>query len=806
MNRDWIKLMKKMSATKDKKGIGKQNPSSVQTQIVKYGQSEWQTQGEQVPVQQSSSWQVQGNQSHSGQNSGYQNQESQSHHQYSGDHTQESQSHFHQNTGLQSEAVQASPYQSSGLETQLTQAIPHQNNGLENQGAQASLHQNDGLQMQEAHTSQHQSSGLEMQGTQLSPYQNSGLQTQGVQTSPHQNNGFQNQGFSQNNGWQAQGTQSQLLQNGGSQTHGNQTYQNRNSYLQAKGNQFPPYQSIGWGNDGIHQKKNEQNASGLQGEMQNKQSQGQFQQSSAVTKGGQGQTNSNGPKLTEQTQNQAFSTENLGPLNTNIVSNENIFRSIYQDCSDVIFRPFLIGKEKALLIYIEGMTNIEELDTNVLCRLMESSENDDTTDIRHLILKKVSISNVREIKTFSEAIHEISLGNPVIILDRQNIGISLGLSKWEKRAIEQPEAEMVVKGPREGFVETLSVNTSLLRRKVRSPRLKIQILEIGRATKTNVAIVYLEGTIDKTLIEEAKNRLSRIDVDGIIDSGMVEQFIEDNPYSPFPQVLETERPDVVIANLLEGRLAILVDGSPFVIVVPISFYSLLQASEDYYTRFLIASAIRWLRYLFLLISLLFPSLYVAVITYHQEMIPTTLLISMAASREQLPFPALVEALIMEVTFEALREAGLRLPKQVGAAVSIVGALVIGEAAVSAGIVSAPMVIVVAITGIASFTIPRYTASISLRMLRFPMIILAGSLGLLGIMLGLIIIIIHLCTLRSFGLPYLSPMAPMKTKEFKDVLIRAPIWKMNTRPRLTGWFNKFRQSAGLKPDPRKGGEK
>jgi hypothetical protein len=499
-------------------------------------------------------------------------------------------------------------------------------------------------------------------------------------------------------------------------------------------------------------------------------------------------------------------TQEQDPLSESLTNNENKFHSIYKDCSDVIFRPFFIGgKDKAILIYIEGLSNIEEIDDNVLSPLMKNTGGE-FNNVNSLIEKRISVSNVKEIKTFSECLQEISSGNPVILMDKRKTGFSLGLSKWEKRSIEEPSAEMVVRGSREAFVETLRVNTSLLRRKIRSPELKMQSMEIGRYTKTKVVIAYMEGIADRTLIEETQNRLSRIEIDGILESGMIEEFIEDNPYSPFPQVLATERPDVVTSSLLEGRVAILVDGTPFSIVVPTTLYSLLQASEDYYGRFLIGTVIRWLRYLFLVISLLFPSLYVAVITYHQEMVPTTLLISMAASREQVPFPALIEALIMEITFEALREAGLRLPKQVGSAVSIVGALVIGEAAVSAGIASAPMVIVVAITGVASFTIPRYSAAIAIRMLRFPMILLAGTLGLLGIMLGVITLVIHLCTLRSFGVPYLSPMAPMKFSDMKDVLIRAPWWKLNTRPHFTGAYNKYRQAPGQKPNPTKGEEK
>ncbi len=492
-------------------------------------------------------------------------------------------------------------------------------------------------------------------------------------------------------------------------------------------------------------------------------------------------------------------------LSNKLSDNEKKFRSIYKNCSDVIFRSFYIGEQvKALLIYIEGLSNIEEIDDSVLTPLINASVGEDYL-IDTLIHKEISTSSVKEVNTFADSIKEISAGNPVILVDQQISGFALGLSKWAKRSVDEPKAETVVRGPREGFIETIGVNTSLLRRRIRSPKLKMKSVEVGEYTKTRIKLAYVDGIVDETVLKETETRINRIDVDSILDSGVLEEFIEDNPNSPFPQTLATERPDVVTAGLLEGRVAVLVDGSPYVLVVPTTFYSLLQASEDYYGRYLIGTAIRWMRYLFLLISLFLPSLYVALVTYHQEMIPTTLLFSIAASRAQVPFPALIEALMMEITFEALREAGLRLPKQVGSAVSIVGALVIGEAAVSAGIVSAPMIIVVALTGVASFTIPRYSASNSIRMLRFPMILLAGTLGLLGIIMGIIVIIIHMASLRSFGVPYLSPMAPMQWGDMKDVLMRAPWWKFNTRPHFSGNYNKYRQTDNQKPSPIRGEE-
>ncbi|MGJ9384412.1 spore germination protein [Salipaludibacillus sp. CF4.18] len=520
-------------------------------------------------------------------------------------------------------------------------------------------------------------------------------------------------------------------------------------------------------------------------------------------------------KKNELTQSQETKQSNLqNALASDLDENITALRSIYENCSDVVFRSFLIeGKDKAVLLYIEGLSNIEELNDNVLIPLMKKSEeqqsnkqtdqqSDSSTSFSE---KKISVSNIKEVQSFSDVINQISSGNPVILIDQKDRGFSVALAKWEKRAIEEPSAESVVRGPREGFIESIGVNIALLRRKIRSPKLKMEEMELGCLTKTSVVLSYIDGVAEQTLIDEAKNRLNRIDIDGILESSYIEEFIEDNPYSPFPQVLNSERVDVISSYLLEGHVAILVDGTPFVLVVPTTFYSLMQASEDYYQRPMLSTAIRWLRYLFIVMSLLLPSLYVAILTYHHEMVPTTLLISMAASREPIPFPALVEAFLMEVMFEALREAGLRLPKQIGAAVSIVGALVIGQAAVEAGIVSAPMVMVVALTGIASFSVPRYNAGMALRMLRFPMLILAGILGLLGIMLGIIAIVTHLCTLRSFGVPYLSPMAPMKARDMKDVMVRLPRWAHTSRPHLTGDYNKYREAPDQKPDPTKGGE-
>lgn len=492
-------------------------------------------------------------------------------------------------------------------------------------------------------------------------------------------------------------------------------------------------------------------------------------------------------------------------LSSDFFQNVEMIHSLYEDCSDVVFRSFLIGdKRKAEVIYIEGLVNVQELEASVLSPMMWNAD-EVPLDVPSWINEKLAVAKVIEVKTVQECIQFISVGQPVLLIEQENQGFALGFAQWEKRSVETPESEVVVKGPREGFTESIGVNLALVRRKIKSPKLKTKSMKIGRSTQTEVVIVYMKEIADETLVEEVHNRLSQIDIDGILESQFIEELIEDNPSTPFPLVYSTERPDACAANLLEGRVAIFVDGTPFVMITPATLLVLLQSSEDYYENWILSTAIRWLRYLFLLITLLLPSLYVAVLSFHQEMVPTRLIMSMASSRENVPFPSIVEAFMMEVTFEALREAGIRLPKQIGSAVSIVGALVIGQAAIQAGLVSPPMVMVVGLTGIASFTIPQHNLGGAFRLLRFPMILLAGTLGLLGVILGILAILTHLCTLRSFGVPYLSPLAPLKISGLKDVLVRAPIWKRSTRPHLTGEYNQYRIGANQKPGPNQGGE-
>ncbi|MNI28282.1 Spore germination protein A1 [compost metagenome] len=304
--------------------------------------------------------------------------------------------------------------------------------------------------------------------------------------------------------------------------------------------------------------------------------------------------------------------------------------------------------------------------------------------------------------------------------------------------------------------------------------------------------MYIQNIASDTIVNEVRLRLDQIDIDSILESGYIEEFIQDRTLTAFATVFNSERPDAIAAGLLEGRVAILVDGTPFVLLVPALFVHFFQSSEDYYQRSDIATLLRLLRYISFFIAMFAPSFYIAISTFHQEMLPTNLLINLAAQREGIPFPAFIEALLMEITYEILREAGVRMPRTVGQAVSIVGTLVIGQSAVQAGIISAVMVIIVSITAISSYVIPASSMSITVRMLRFVFMVLAASFGVYGIMIGVIGLILHLCKLHSFSFPYMSAFAPLNIKDQKDTLFRFPWPKMLTRPNFINIKNKYRQ--------------
>ncbi|MDD9265651.1 spore germination protein [Paenibacillus sp. GCM10023248] len=404
-----------------------------------------------------------------------------------------------------------------------------------------------------------------------------------------------------------------------------------------------------------------------------------------------------------------------------------------------------------------------------------------------------SFGETKAVMDYKEVCYRLLNGDTVIFVDGYAQALSVNTAAEEQRSVEEPMTQSVVRGPRDGFTESIGTNISLIRKRIKSPNLWLESMIIGRVTQTTVSIMYIKGIVNDKIVGEVRQRLERIDIDGILESGNIEELIQDETFTPFPTVYNTERPDVIAAGLLEGRVAILVDGTPFVLEAPVFFTQFFQSAEDYYQRAEFATLIRMLRYVCFFISLMAPSFYIAITTFHQELLPSSLLFNLAAQREGIPFPAFVEALLMEITFEILREAGVRLPKTVGQAVSIVGALVIGQGAVDAGLVSPAMVIVVAITAIANFVIPAFSMGIPVRIIRFILMIFAAMFGLFGITVGLIAMVQHLCSLRSFGVPYMAPMAPFVLDDQKDTIFRMPQWGLFSRPRFISQNNIIREN-------------
>ncbi|MCU6797389.1 spore germination protein [Paenibacillus sp. WQ 127069] len=461
------------------------------------------------------------------------------------------------------------------------------------------------------------------------------------------------------------------------------------------------------------------------------------------------------------------------PIFVTLEENKDYLKHLFADCSDFVIREFTIeGGISAIIVFVDGMVNTQ-FANEAMKSLMILEGHEQLIDA--IVEATLPISQTQKTDNYSDMLISILSGDAGLIVEGNNQALLMGIRGMEKRSINEPETESVIRGPREGFVENIRTNTSMIRRKLKTPHLKMKPMTIGRESNTSIVITYMDDIADPEIVKEVLRRLEKIDIDAVLESGYIEEFIQDSAYSPFPQLQYTERPDTVAAALLQGKVGIIVDGTPFVLIVPFVFTDILQSNEDYYERFQIASLIRILRYIFMVLSLLTPGLYVAITTFHQDLIPTTLLLSIAAAREAIPFPAVVEALIMEITFEGLREAGIRLPKTIGSAVSILGALVVGQAAVQAGIVSAPMVIVVSLTGIASFTIPRFNGAIAIRMLRFPIIIAASIFGMYGILISVLIIIGHMANLRSFGIPYLSPLGPLSVGDLMDTAVRPPLW-------------------------------
>ncbi|OKP91577.1 spore gernimation protein GerA [Paenibacillus helianthi] len=464
--------------------------------------------------------------------------------------------------------------------------------------------------------------------------------------------------------------------------------------------------------------------------------------------------------------------------------------------SDVHFREFMVYgfNVQAVLIFIDGMQDEGLINKQVLQVLMQDlkvdSEAITLSSIKEKILPLTELSEINELEKLQE---KILFGYTALIIEGMSTALLVGLPSGSKRAITEPVSEGLLRGPRISFSEVLSENTSMLRRQGLNKNLEMKLYEVGTSIKRKLVVAYINDIVNPELLQEVKDRISKIDMDFIAESGYVEQLIEDNYMSPFQQTQNTERPDRVINSLLEGRIAILLDGTPFALIVPVTFSMLLQSPEDYYERWLPGTMYRILRFFTAFLALLSPALYISFISFHPGLIPTQLAITIIQTRQGVPFPSVIEVMILEVSIEILREAGIRLPKPIGPAMGIVGGLIIGDAAVAAGIVSPFLVIVVAVTAISSFSVPMYSTGITLRILRFAGMLFASVLGMFGTILFFLLIIIHLSKLKSFGVPYVTPFAPIRFSDWKDLYVRAPLSLMKRRPEMMKTQKKKRRS-------------
>lgn len=465
-------------------------------------------------------------------------------------------------------------------------------------------------------------------------------------------------------------------------------------------------------------------------------------------------------------------------------------KTVFKDCSDVVFRELDVQMDHtvhATLIYLDGMVDRVTLHDNILKSLMHIEKIDYPKELssahRLSRLKNIDllVGEVKEEKYMYALVNSVLSGDVLFLMEGVDQALIINGRGWDSRSVGEPNTESVIRGPREGFVENLRTNTTLVRRRLKDPNLKIKMVKLGKKTNTDIAIMYLQGVAKDEILKEVEKRLNTANLDGIFESGYIEEFIEDNPYSPFPQVVITERPDRVAGNLLEGRIAIFVDGSPFVSIVPATIAQFYQSPEDYYERAIFGSAVRIVRIISFLVATTATSLYVALVAFHQHLIPGEIVLSVAQARTGVPFPTIMEALFMELVIELVREASIRLPGSIGQVIGIVGALVIGQSAVDAKLASPILVIIVAITAISSYIVPQFSTSYSVRFVRFPMILAAGTFGAYGIAMVSIWLLIHLCTLESFGEPYLAGIAPFHLQDLKDIIVRVPLWMMGKRP-------------------------
>jgi spore germination protein KA len=447
---------------------------------------------------------------------------------------------------------------------------------------------------------------------------------------------------------------------------------------------------------------------------------------------------------------------------------EKLLKDIFSNSSDLVIQTFATHKDTAMIVFIDGLVNKDLIDRDIIRPIKSSEFNGDVS----LTFKTI----FEETEELSVVVEQVLCGNVAVFYEKSCKAYLIEFKGWEKRTVSEPDAEGVIRGPKEGFTENIRTNTALIRRKIKTPRFIVESMTLGKQTKTAVALVYIDGIVNQDVLAELKHRLSKIDTDEILETGQIEQHICGHTFSPLSGIGLTQKPDVAAQRVLGGRVAVLCDGTPHVLTIPELFMENLQAAEDYYNRTVYSSIVRILRGVALLITVLLPGLSVAIFTFHAEMVPSVFLTSIITATLKTPMPLAAEALLLMVMFELLREAGARMPKAVGSAITIVGSLIIGEAAVGAGIIGEPMVIIIALTAVTSFMMPNLREFMVVY--RGIFWLLGSVMGLIGIGTGIFIMMTQMISTETFGIPILSSFSK---NELKDTFVRFPLWSLKHRP-------------------------
>ena len=478
--------------------------------------------------------------------------------------------------------------------------------------------------------------------------------------------------------------------------------------------------------------------------------------------------------------------ENVKKISADIRENERYIQERCENCADILVRPMRLGDERkvdCLMVYIEVAVSNMMLDDSAIGKMINHFWEIPPEKIPEFMQNNsLGIADVQKLNDMNEVLGAVLSGNAVFFIDGYDKAMKISSRGYPNMGVSEAESEKVLRGSREGFSDSVKTNSALVRKRLRDTRMKVEEYQMGVRSNTVLQILYIDDLVHEELLEQIKERIEEYEIDGVLDSGMLEQLTEESWYSPFPQYQVTERPDRAALELLNGKVVLLCDNSPSALILPGSFSGFMESSEDWYNRFEMASFLRILRYVALAAATLLPGLYLAVIRFHTQILPTNMLLSFAQAREGVPFSSIAELVLLELSFELIREAGVRIPGALGNAMGIVGGLIVGSAAVEANLVSPIVVMVVAITALGSLAIPNEEFASAFRMLKYFFLFLGGYLGIFGIVIGVYLTVSHLAGLLSFGVPYLSPFVKQSTDNGTgSKIVRVPFKKRWRRP-------------------------